>query len=602
MIKSDASKETECEAHAFGNIFTVVLLLAVLSLLGVVIWSLPRGLDLGDEAYSLLTYAHPKQYMIVASGAAYLVHFLFSWMSPSILAYREARLGLTLLGSIVFWFGIYRWYVRYLEVDNRHLLWSSGAFFLYLLAGNLTTHFVYPQILHYNSITNFLLLCASAGVFYHSATYAPERRIASALVLSGLCAALEVFVKLPSGVLLIAAVLFFIPALIPGFQYSVREYVRLITPFIAGLLLGAVFYFAGPQHPLDYYRQIVPFMLLASRNSHALSWLLPKYAAGILTLFLLFLKYGAWFPFLWLMALGWGETRGMPSWLQKALLWLFPVVVFGFAVVYRFIDPYFMFAKIYWVLLCMMFAWCWLTKSSGIRRNVGFGLAFLFVLPFIGAFGTGIGLVNNVYTVLASWFALAACLTGLIYRQVGVSRPLAVIFVGLMVLFSFTHAWVGMINPENSPGINLWTQTEQVHELPALGELRVDKAMKQSLLRIHSMLESAGFKLGDPVLTFYNLPGLPYAMGGVPYGEGYYINGLPTFDKEDCYFLGLGQAPNGKLPFMIQSRDPSPAFSDCLLKQGIDPQNYRQIGTVAMQDSRWKVFAPISQSRIWHKP
>lgn len=529
--------------------WTWVLLAVFGLLLGVILWGVSRGLDLGDEAFSYFTFQDPKHYLIVSSGLGYIVHAVLDWLNPTILTYRLARVALTLSGTLLFFAGFSRWYK-----SNYENVWSPTALLLFLGIGNLVTHFIYPQSIHYNSVSNFLLLGATGSLLGYLADQTNSKKW---LLIAGACIGCELLVKITSGVLWTIVAMTLLPFV------DQRRFLPALGMFLGGALIVLALYFGLLQSPESYQQQMLPFLSLAAKNSHALSWMLPIYAKSILAMFNVFWKFGGWLPVLWILA--------MRRWSTPILKWTFPVILIGVAFFYDYHAPSIMFAKIFWLLLILMMLSVREWKQIPI-------LALLFILPLLGAFGTNIGITNNLYSAISFWFALSACLI------TSIDHRLARVFIGLMLFFAVAHAWFGYVKAPDNLHSDLLSQSESVPQLSALKGITLDPDTKQALTQIHDKLTQAGFHTGDSILSFYNLPGLVYALGGVPYAGGYYLLALAPYEQENCYLL---RQNNPSLPAFILKHDQlEPTFEKCLKAQGIDLHDYQPLGSVSLYQER----------------
>ena len=97
------------------RLLRLVLVTVLASLLPIIIWGLDKGLDITDESMTLLLYAHPEEYRSMASMDYLIVSRVTGWMHPTVIAYRWLALALTVLATLTFAYGFYRWLARFFQ-------------------------------------------------------------------------------------------------------------------------------------------------------------------------------------------------------------------------------------------------------------------------------------------------------------------------------------------------------------------------------------------------------------------------------------------------------------------------------------------------------
>ncbi len=107
------------------------------------------------------------------------------------------------------------------------------------------------------------------------------------------------------------------------------------------------------------------------------------------------------------------------------------------------------------------------------------------------------------------------------WRSVWVTR-LGTTLLCAVALAQFFHGFVEA--PYRSPG-GLRAQTEPTLIGVPATTLRLDPATHAFIAAVQVQLISNGFKPGDDIFAFFNLPGVVFAVGGVSPGHPWYFAG-----------------------------------------------------------------------------
>jgi hypothetical protein len=151
----------------FVSYFLVTLLLLQLAYF---IWSINKGFDFTDEAYSFLGFENPGEVNNVATYYTIIFNNFFGWIEVSIVHVRIIRLLLLIICGSVLGVGLCRWFRDVVTQDYTSLV----NLFLFILCGSLLINANGSQSLTYNLSSNFLLQLI-AGVFLY--TFQRENKI-----------------------------------------------------------------------------------------------------------------------------------------------------------------------------------------------------------------------------------------------------------------------------------------------------------------------------------------------------------------------------------------------------------------------------------------
>ena len=137
-------------------------------------------------------------------------------------------------------------------------------------------------------------------------------------------------------------------------------------------------------------------------------------------------------------------------------------------------------------------------------------------------------------------------------------------------------------------------QTEPLHAAGVTGRLQVDPATAAFVTKLEKLLAAGGFRPGDPLLAFYDLPGVVYLCGGVSPGAAWYF---PGRDARNCHAFDITSQPLGKACILV-NQPLGDELKSCLHEHGLAfPENYRLVGTVlSSYHSEYRhvqVYAPL---------
>ena len=156
-------------------------------------------------------------------------------------------------------------------------------------------------------------------------------------------------------------------------------------------------------------------------------------------------------------------------------------------------------------------------------RLAALGL-LLVILPHLGAFGTSNNINTNAHYQMAPWLVLAALLLAEIDRVWGTLWPSR---VGLLLLSAMTAAqfYQGYWVQPYRMGGNRSAQTAATSIGEPASILQLTPTTHEFITSSRRILQEHGFKPGDDLLVFFDLPGFVFAMGGASPGHPWYFAG-----------------------------------------------------------------------------
>ena len=140
---------------------------------------------------------------------------------------------------------------------------------------------------------------------------------------------------------------------------------------------------------------------------------------------------------------------------------------------------------------------------------------------------------------------------------------------------------------------NLWKQTEAVEIGNPATTLKVDPSLADFIRYVRKTMVADGFKPGDDVFGFFNLPGIIFAIGAKEPGAPWYFGTWYHQDDTDGGKLRRVPLERRKRAWIITQADVVP-YRKQFLESGIDfPDGYRKIGstinpTTGLEIGIWK--------------
>jgi hypothetical protein len=507
----------------------VLALLAAASAarLGVALWGTGRGFELGDEGYFLLNLWHPE-----GAPPPFEFYRLFSEIGGLRVGVAEARLlriAVEGLGSVALVAGVFAW--------ARARVFAPGAacfprFALLSLLGTLLS--VASRSLGYNDLTNLFVYVAAACVFAAGAR-PPGARLgrAAAVGAAGLLAGIQLSIKFPTALVLVAAVSVVLAlglrALPPRERASLVALHGLAAVVGIGAVAAATGGAAAFAERLGVARQLPGItgyepLALLERSFRLERW---TYVNGAVL--------AAVF-----VATAWRARLRRGVELDAALARALAIGSLVLLVVVLPLHPTFL----HWTLVYLACQLAFLPLALAALlvprwrhdRGASAGalekavlLGFLIALPMIGMLGTNVPVTMRLPSHVLPLFAALAVAVGDLRARAGTVRFERRLAVGLVLLTSLVFAHHHWLAPYGLPR----PLHEQVVELPRLPGIRADRASAAFLESVASALEDAGFRPGEGVLALDYMPGLVFYVGGVSPGSNLYM-----FDKPrlNCFW------------------------------------------------------------------
>ena len=591
-----------------GPAVRAVVALLVLLVLLVLLWSLPRGFDITDEGFYLLNFRYPTEYEASFSAFHLILTRMMGLTNASVFTARAVGLGTEVVGAIVFGLSLAAWMRS--TTTTRHWVSRPSLVVGFLLLGALMVFSIFPRSISYNGITSLCLLLSAAAVLA-----ALRRGPATAtwqLLAIGFVLGLDVFVKVSSAILLSVGAAMLLAWNWRSFGW--RVLLRSAVLLGLGLVLGCGLYFVVVEPFGLWHRNFVQEMaVLQSQSRYGVADLLPMYiSSAFKSLVFLVFPFG---PVLVALAgLAWWWSHRVPAaWHRLAAQ-----IIGGGLSVFLFMEA----MRRHWysnaffngmetlpLLLAFVVLAALIVAAEAVQREnngkISIAMAaatteqwpvglWLLALPLLAAAGTINDLRLNLLVDMAPWFGLLLILIS----QLRSGRlPSWVSAVLLLVPAGYAAEQIiwGVLRTPYNLAANTIAQTEPLRTAGVTGPLQVDPGTAVFVTELEKLLAAGGFRPGDPLLAFYDLPGLVYLCGGVSPGAAWYY---PGRDIRNCHALDITVQPLHKACILV-NQPLGEELKACLHEHGLAfPENYRLVGTVlSSYQSKYRrveVYAPRS--------
>ena len=577
---------------------SIVIGCAILAV-AVLIWSLPRGFDITDESFYLLSYRYPDEYESSFSTFHLLVTRGLGLTGYSVLTYRWLGLLANILGAVVFASSFGHWQRTVAPDSSRPTIITV----CYVVLGSLLVFSIFPRTLSYNNLNSLLLMLGAAAVLQSLS------RGSSGgwwLLAAGIAAGLDVFVKPSTALLVVCSETLLI--IWCWRHLGIKAIGGALIMLGFGVATGLAFYFVRVQPPLVWYHNLVQEMsVIQTSGGYGMKDLLPAYVkvAGQ-TLWFMFYPMGP--ILLLLIGLAWWWPRQSPSTSRPRRVTFALLALVGLYIAWQAVRRHWYanaFSNYYQslplllailvsaagallVLPTMPVSTPRLKKAAQLLPVGG----WLFVLPFFASLGTINDLRLNLLIDAGPWFALLLLLTGMCLRRL----PMWAVS-GLLVLPAGWAAEQVAWGTLKTPYGLTQPMSKQVMPLRTAGlttTLLVDTATATFFTQLTHLLTQSGFRPGDPIVALYDAPGMVYMNGGISPGMPWYFRNR---DVRNCHALDLTHLPLGKA-YIITAQPLGRDVQECLRTKGLDfPQHYQLVGSLtnpyAADFQTVSVYAPL---------
>ena len=577
------------------------LALVLLAIFFVIFLTLKHGYDITDEGYFLLDYKNVKIYRGGIHNYHIVITKLTDWFNPGVIEYRLMTFILTLISSITLSIGSATWILTNYKIGNKNRFLVIN--FCMISIGNFLSYFTGFQIIHNNTLSNFFLQSITGIVLYlfswNKFSSAINRKYLFYLLLLGVFIGFNFFIKFTSSILL----LFTITLCLMVYYYNETKWNKglILVSLFSACILGLSIYFVFFQSYSEWIKNFKDAYFMLS--DHKPKDILLNYRSSFGSCLFFCAKY-----FIWMLILPAyiliskkrnksnihdGKSKVTKQFLIISILaFIYQSYYFKF---YKSVygNPFgivnaYMYIIIIFFQISLLIAFKWdrknlilIGKSNNLKKMTV--LLLLFLIPFLGAFGTANSIFLNILIHIAPWFIIVGVLTIELFRYLSTKLSL-MFFIIIPCSITFIQIAHGCIyEPFNSPGF--FKTTELVKELPPINGIYLEKNLKSSLLTLNKVLSKNNYTLGYPIFA-YSIPGIVYALGGISPGMPHFFGKEPRDSISMNRFSMITKPP---IIFLGQHLPISqPLLAAMNAKKIIFPKEYYLVDSVKFDSPYYK--------------
>lgn len=528
-----------------------ILLLSILSgmfflALSVVLWGANRGLGFGDEGIYILASRYPGEIRQNVSAIFAFTGYLFTIANYNPVTFRVLGVFAVLLSAAVFWYGFQKLLVKLQpeSVDIKYLKYYS---LLFIVTGSLL-HFQFSYLTpSYYTLTavvvNLFAGCVALGL--SRLDKEKKSQPTSIFFVAGMVFGFTLFFKFPTAIplLLCAVAIIF-------FQYEIALFarLRLVAAILFGFVAWLAIYFIFERSPLETLDMFQAgwslYQTLGFHNPLDKLLTYPKDLAVLI--------YTAVFEYrlCYFIILIWSIISLVNNKfyhfqevcrLRRAVIWGVVVIALmislnsGLVVIVpeRFITspvegrtrPYIAFQLGWILLLSALYLFC--LPRNGLKAfcfdKTSVFFLFLLLMPVAGSLGTSNPIYNVVQFYAVPWFGAILLLVVLLVVRNGLNSALLMVVSLSISAYVSNHVAQGStFMPAQVKPRSLFDQSVPTSVGNPAYILNLDPDTHNVISQLSIAAKASGFKGGDDIIAFSEIPGLVYALGGRSPGHPVY--------------------------------------------------------------------------------
>jgi hypothetical protein len=565
-------------------------------------WTSDRGFDITDEGFYLLAGQFPEELLSGMSSFYIYSSVIQKQLNNDVVWLRLIGLSLILVSSLSLHIGCFKLLSFLDRAWWEHIRVKICTLF-FMLSGGLVYYVWFLRTPSYNLWNAFALTGSCGFLFIGLATIrSPKSFLGSGVwfFLAGLLVGLSLLVKWPTGVVLVFLYSLCL-VLWPGI--SVHQRLTLTSLVISGIIIWLGIHFLL----MEPFRGWLKTTATGFETVQLLGG--GQEVGSILRYFrecidLVFQSFKDFWPFHFALFIGFMMAHIFRRRLRERSWWLSTLVVSVFVVAAwkaytlqsylggvvqgRTLGLMVFFVAWFFLLASTAGLSLWFLRDQRAGRNLNAAKPLILAnlvlgtLPFAGALGTGNPIFYNIVFYMTPWFGLFLLLLLFISK---LHRSDAILLGGMLTITIFISTQVisaGLFAPYRL-NTGVWDQTRatEIGHPPTI--LKLDPETKQFFNRIRLMAQEYGFKPGDDVLGFFDMPGVVFALGGrspgTPWYPGCGYKGARAFAEKALFLVPPERL---KRAFILETSDSAKCMPD-LAKFGINfPGDYILCGELTI--------------------
>ncbi|HPZ49492.1 MAG TPA: hypothetical protein PLA44_06505 [Propionibacteriaceae bacterium] len=565
----------------------------------------PRGLDLSDESFYLLSYRWWSTDTRAFSGVQYFYGPIYQMLGYDIAGLRVFRIATVVVANAGFGWAFMRWLGTHREWGRLSGLWTAAGVLLVTAIGGLAMSWL-PKSPGYNDVAALGALLVAAGVLELSRS-ANLQRLPSWLVGGAIApvAFTMLLTKWASAVVTLGSLA--VVAVVVVLPLGRRGVVRVVAPFLASLLATAVVFQVAIASLDRVVSQMVETNRLVAAATNSPRSLVAMYADS--TIWTVVQILTTWWPFV-LACVAAPFLRGRVLTIIGVMATLATLAVCSFPLLrdgaywggtihlndfLPVVTAGIVLAALLWVSSALAHVWDGLRAGHRSRlrdsvRSVQVGprlgevavVLLLVLLPVLQAAGTGNPILYLAVSCYAPWLALVIWVwSGISVESTWAAWVCAAAIAVLMVSSSTAAAVTGTwyVPYRTTPASGT---TAAVRDVPVLTSIRLDPSVAAEVAAYVEALRPWTREPGRRMMAFDELAGWVLVVNGRTVGEAWYS----ALDPERTA-LGIEAAcrESGPLtsekPIILFNRAPIASDDRALRACGLDrDKDYRKLDAV----------------------
>ena len=511
------------------------------------VWACYRGFDFTDEGWYLLSYRYPDDIPFGHSSYHQYIGFFYEILNYDIALLRVGGIILLLISTLIFYFGFHRMAASFRDSSIRNSMFKRCRLFditeyCFLGLGTLLVYSWFLPSPSYNTL-NAIFLNAGTGLYFAGIGTLLMRKERSTdawlfLFFSGVFIGCSFFAKFTSG-LALYGILCITSACWPKLPLPQR--LKAIALLTAGKISWFLLHFILIQSISDWWSFLSGGIELISvlESGHGINSVTRYLAEFKHLLGASVLKFWGTYAILSIWALLFLIfSKKSASSFQKLFTLLLLVPVSAVAISYhsnQFIGGVARFGQLTeFYLSVMILMTAVIIVIQVILRNrqhiSSLDITLLlfagssFGLPFMGAIGTG----NQIYIItlyhIVPWFAILLILI----RLMASAYKSAIIYsIAILAIAAFASSQIlsGCLNDPYRLNSGVLHQSKKTEIGYPASILLLDSRANLFITKLRRMATINGFKPGDDMLAFYNMPGAVFCLGGRSPGYPWFFGG-----------------------------------------------------------------------------
>lgn len=553
-----------------------------------------RGYDIADEGFHLLASQFPLEVKAWTNVAHFYTGLMFNAVGKNIVFLRMLSEALIFISATWFSMGLIR-LVSTINIFELYMNQFKIMTWSMMCLGGLFYYIHFDTTPSYNTVNAMMLYMASGFVCF---SLAPSHfnnkknfnlKMINALF-AGLCLGITLLVKFPTAFTLFG--LFFVLFIIwPGLS-KVSRFAH-ISMLMLGMFLGILCHIAFLEPWQHLWRTFNDGLhTFLSFGRHTPSSCVIRYIGEICDIFVNAIHY-FWKIYL-LLVLPLVFRKSRYHFLNNGIFFIILLIIAG---LYSFHIHFDQGGTIHSIqLVTLYFAWImlmilscimgYIQKKSEMLHSQNYAMlrlfilaAFLWLLPFAGAIGTANIITLNLTQYMAAWFGLMIILLLMLahfYEQKWI------FMTGTVLISVFASSQIissGYIAP-----YNLNTTIDKQTVATGIGFprtfLKLDHASSHFFNQLNLIAYRHGFKPGDDILAFCDMPGIVFALGGKSPIVPWYLT-LANAKITNLWFLQQAPLERIKKAFILENEKGAALGMPDLAQLGIKfPSDYELCGEV----------------------